>query len=219
VNDWLTILFSLVCGRDPDHLWAPGELALPFCQRCTGLYVGVFCALLLHVVLRSADSARLRWLHLALLLQMAPFGFHWVPQGPLLRTLSGGLFAFGLVGCLWLLPAARWGHKLDVSVWCPPFRVFRASPDTLKGGHRTWRLMARYGLGLILSQLGMLALACWGGRAGGLLLAGLAVAGLLTLVSLAVLNLALLGAGCWTGFEVRTRRAPDRLGAEGPELE
>jgi hypothetical protein len=34
---------------------------------------------------------------------------------------------------------AHQGHELDASVWCPPFRVFSASPDTLKGGHRTKR--------------------------------------------------------------------------------
>jgi uncharacterized membrane protein len=168
--DWLTSAFSLVCGRHAEHMWAPGGLALPCCQRCTGLYVGALCAVILQLLLRPRASARFLWVHAVFLLQMAPFGFHWVPQGPILRTLSGTLFAFGIVACLWLLPGARW------------------SPS---GGNRhchPWE----YALALVGSAMLPLVLALWGGPpcAGALaLLAGL---GAMALSVLAVLNLALL---------------------------
>jgi hypothetical protein len=65
---------------------------------------------------RPTNAAR--WCQAALILQMVPFGFHWLPQGPLLRCLTGLLFAFGLVGLLWpvrhaisLSPATTHGRR------------------------------------------------------------------------------------------------------------
>jgi len=98
-------LFSYVCGQV--NVWAVGGETLPFCQRCTGLYVGGFYALILMAVFRPAPSLRLLCIHVLLLLQMVPFGYHFVPQGAILRTLTGQLFAIGLVYCLCLNPLAR----------------------------------------------------------------------------------------------------------------
>ena len=168
--DWLTSAFSLVCGRHPEHVWAPGGLALPCCQRCAGLYVGAFCAVLIHLLLRPRASSRFLWVHALFLLQMAPFGFHWVPQGPILRTSSGTLFAFGLVACLWLLPGAR------------------GSPS---GGRRRCH-PREYALALVASVILPLTLALWGGQAGAVALAVLIGLGAVAVAGLAVLNLALL---------------------------
>jgi uncharacterized membrane protein len=100
--EFLDHLFAAVCGQNPEHTWAPGGVPLPFCQRCTGLYVGAAIAWLLHCWLRPRPTTRFLQIHGAFLLYMAPCGFHWLPQGPVLRTLSGVLFGFAVVAFLWL---------------------------------------------------------------------------------------------------------------------
>ena len=143
-------LFALVCGRDPQHLWAPDGTVLPCCQRCTGLYAGAAAAFVLLAVLRPRASARFLWVHGAFLLAMAPQGFHLVYQNELLRVVSGTLFAFGLVA--FLMPEAK--------------------REELRGA--TWWYAAGMGAtALMLPLLGM-----WGGVAGALLLRVLALAGL-----------------------------------------
>lgn len=99
-------IFSFVCGQTPAHTWAPGGLALPFCQRCAGLYVGAVIGVLLQVLFRPRFSTAYQWMHGLFLLQMIPFGFHLVPQGPMIRTITGGLFGLGVVGYLWPLATA-----------------------------------------------------------------------------------------------------------------
>ena len=100
--DVLSHLFAAVCGQNPVHTWAPGGMLLPCCQRCTGLYVGAGVAALLHLRLRPKLSGRFLEIHGAFLLAMVPFGFHWLAQGPALRTVAGALFGFGVVTFLWL---------------------------------------------------------------------------------------------------------------------
>ena len=114
-------LFAAVCGQNPGHTWAPGGMLLPCCQRCTGLYVGAGVAGLLHLWLRPRLSGRFLEIHGAFLIFMVPFGFHWVADGPALRTVTGVLFGFGVVTCLWLaierrarVPMVRlWGGPLS----------------------------------------------------------------------------------------------------------
>jgi uncharacterized membrane protein len=108
---WMWQAFSLVCGQNPAHTWAPGGELLPVCQRCTGLYVGAAMALLLLLWFRPLANARYCWFHGLLLLLMAPFGFHLVPQDEVLRTMSGQWFGFGVVGLLWLLPGGKFFRK------------------------------------------------------------------------------------------------------------
>jgi uncharacterized membrane protein len=100
-------IFSYLCGSD--HLWPLDGAALPFCQRCTGLYVGGALAFLLYGLFRPRPTWRVLALHGLLLVQMAPFGYHWVAQNGAIRTLTGQLFAFGLVYYLMLNPAAQLG--------------------------------------------------------------------------------------------------------------
>jgi uncharacterized membrane protein len=95
-------VFGWVCGQNPAHTWSPGGELLPLCQRCTGLYVGAFVAVLLHLAWRPAPTARWLGLNGAFLLLMVPFGYHWVPQNAEVRCGSGILFGFGLVAFLWL---------------------------------------------------------------------------------------------------------------------
>jgi uncharacterized membrane protein len=109
--DVLTQLFAAVCGQNPGHTWAPGGMLLPCCQRCTGLYLGAGVAALLHLWLRPKLSGRFLEIHGAFLLFMAPFGFHWVEQGPAMRTITGVLFSFAVVTYLRLPLGGRAGES------------------------------------------------------------------------------------------------------------
>jgi hypothetical protein len=73
------------------------------------LYVGAGAAALLHLWLRPKLSGRFLEIHGAFLVVMVPFGFHWVAQGPVLRTLTGVLFGFGVVTFLRLPLSQRDG--------------------------------------------------------------------------------------------------------------
>ena len=98
--EMLEHLFGFVCGQNPGHTWSPGGVLLPCCQRCLGLYAGAAIATALHWRLRPSPTGRFLAVHGALLALMAPFGFHWLPQGAVLRTLSGIWFGAGAVTLL-----------------------------------------------------------------------------------------------------------------------
>jgi uncharacterized membrane protein len=104
MGDWPRALFALVCGQDVSHTWTTGGALLPLCQRCTGLYAGAATGLFLHLALRIKPGNRFLWVHGVFLLAMVPFGFHWLPQGEVVRALSGFVFGLGLVSFLWLIP-------------------------------------------------------------------------------------------------------------------
>ena len=104
VFELLNSCFAQICGQYPDHTWSPGGTLLPLCQRCTGMYAGAAIAALLQIFIRPRLNSRWLELHGAFLLIMVPFGFRWVPQGPVLRAVTGVLFGFGVVAFLWLEP-------------------------------------------------------------------------------------------------------------------
>ena len=86
--------------------------------------VGAAVALVFYAVFRPRTSYVFLGIHGLLLLMMVPFGYHLVPQNASLRTLTGQLFAVGLVGYLWLLPASfsiAWGSLRSThwpAIWC-----------------------------------------------------------------------------------------------------
>jgi uncharacterized membrane protein len=156
-------LFSCLCGQNPGHTWLPGGALLPFCQRCTGLFVGALVAFLLHLLLRPRLTNRFLVAHAGLILSMAPFGFHWVAHGPILRTLTGIWFAFGVVALLFALPGSR--------VPSGPGRAGRT-----------------YWLWLALACLWVPALAALGGPGSAFVLKCLGLGGALVLVGLTIAN-------------------------------
>jgi uncharacterized membrane protein len=183
--EFLARTFALVCGQNPEHTWAPGGWALPCCQRCTGLYVGALMAVLLLVCFRPRLSGRFLQVHGLFLLQMVPFGFHWLPQGPVARTVTGVLFGFGVVTFLWLVPAARLARRFPTG--------FEDGPGQKPIGNR--RSIARssaavwsYGAGFIAGVALLLVIAAGGGAAAARVLAGLAFAGAVVLAGLALAN-------------------------------
>ncbi len=180
--EFLNHLFGSVCGQNPDHTWSPSGELLPFCQRCTGLYVGAFVAAALHLTLRPVPTNRWLWLNGGFLLFMIPFGFHWLPQGAVLRSITGVLFGFGLVAFLVLTLR---GNRTGV----PPDRVCRVSHDACA----TARLVFWF---MLLSTLYLVP---WLGVNGNALAANtlwlLAAGGALVLFGLALANVALAVCG------------------------
>jgi uncharacterized membrane protein len=167
VDGWIGHLFGFVCGQDPFHTWAPGGTLLPFCQRCTGFYAGAAIALALQAALWLRPGARFLQVHGLFLLLMIPFGFHWLPQGALLRTLLGLLYGFGVVSFLWLWPGVRLGA------------VRGASHPKL----------ALYAAGVVVGLVAVPALSVWGSRAAARTLVGLALLGLAGVAALVLANL------------------------------
>ena len=199
MNDWFAHAFALVCGQNPAHLWAPGGLALPCCQRCTGLYVGALVAFLLHWLCQSRPAAGGKWAHGMFLLQMVPFGFHWLPQGPVLRTETGVLFGFGLVAFLWPLAVIfvmqssnlrnrriSFGRSSEISIACG-----LEIRDTAEWNSALRHQRAGYGSGLAAMLVLVPAAAGWGGRFGFVVLSWLAALGALVLAMLALANIGL----------------------------
>ncbi len=159
-------LFGAVCGQNPDHSWTPGGIPLPLCQRCTGIYVGAFAALLLQIWLKPEATPRFLKLHGAFLLLMIPSGLYWFPQGPVLRSVSGVLFGFGVVAFL-ILPLSGGGQR--------------------PGGEKY-----RYPAGILAAAVLVPLLGSYGGEAGAMLLTLLAALGLPSLAFVVLANLGLI---------------------------
>ena len=170
MREAVTHLFAWLCGQNPTHSWAPGGIMLPCCQRCSGLYAGAALAVLALFWLRPRLSKSFLEVHGACLVFMVPLGLHWVAQGPVLRTVSGVLFGFGVAAFLWLPLASRLGWETG-----------SAFPPRLGGGS------ARvYGLTLLAAAALVPALAALGGAPAAYALTGLVCAGALGLAGLAL---------------------------------
>jgi uncharacterized membrane protein len=162
----LFTLFSRVCGENPQHIWSPDGVALPCCERCTGLYVAALFAVALHFLLRPRISKRFLLVHALCLLQLGLFAFPWLPDSAALRSISGALFGFSVVSFLW--PA--------VSNRFPPSRAPRFA-------------MEAYAIGLAAS-LGLIPIiAERGGPTGAFVLIWLISGGSLALVALVGANI------------------------------
>ncbi len=171
MEDMIHQVFSLACGQNSSHTWAPGGEVLPFCQRCTGFFAGAAVAVLLQILLRPRPSSRHLQVHGLFLLQMIPLGFHLIPQDGLLRTLSGQVFGLGVVAYLFLLPVS-----------------LRDCQE-----RSTRRNAMVYWIGFSLSLLAIPALALQGGPLAAEALSWLGLAGLAALCVLVLVNGALSG--------------------------
>ena len=169
MDSLLMWIFSWVCAQNVEHTWAPAGELLPMCQRCTGFYAGAAIALFLMFLFRPQVDSRYRWIHTILVLAMAPFGFHLVSHGPIIRTLSGVWFGFGVVGLLWLFP----GEKF-----------FTGKSSTAMAKH----LHVNLGLS---SFILLPAFARWGGGVAAEILPWLALLGLVAIAGLTLTNSAL----------------------------
>ncbi len=152
--------FSLVCGQNPDHTWVMGSDLLPLCQRCTGLYLGAGVCLILHCFLRPALGGGFLALHGLLILSVAPFGFQWVDDTPVLRAITGVFCGFGIATFLWVAPASVWDHepstarRFSVAWYAAALGVMATIVPLvgLGGGVATgwvWKMMAAVGVVLL----------------------------------------------------------------------
>lgn len=161
-------VFSHICGQQ--HCWVLGGMTLPLCERCTGLYVGAFFGLILVLAFRPRPRVLVYWIHGWFMLIMLPFGFHLVAHGGLMRTVTGALFAFGLVYYLALNPLTLWHF------W----------------GSDSVRRTGGYLLMLALMVTVLLAAICSGGIWAAWILTVFAVAGAFALLGCAAVNVAIL---------------------------
>lgn len=103
----LNYLFSFLCSQDPLRSFTIQGHILPFCQRCTGLYVGLgisFIYLLVSGLYKKGlPSLSVIYVNIASLLIMPVFGFHLLDPGPAWRFWSGLIYGNAVVSLL--LPA------------------------------------------------------------------------------------------------------------------
>jgi uncharacterized membrane protein len=103
----LIYVFSFLCSQDPLRSFAIEGHLLPFCQRCTGLYVGLgisFVYLLLSGHYKKGMPPRsIVYVNIASLLMMPVFGFHFLDPGPGWRLWSG--LIYGNAIAMLLMPA------------------------------------------------------------------------------------------------------------------
>lgn len=103
----INYIFSLLCSQDPSRSFAIAGRLLPFCQRCTGLYLGLgitFIYLLLsRHYKKGLPSASIIYVNIASLLMMPIFGFHFLDPGPPWRLWSGLIYGNAIASLL--LPA------------------------------------------------------------------------------------------------------------------
>jgi uncharacterized membrane protein len=114
----LHALFGLVCHQDVARSFTIGGLDLPFCQRCTGLYLGLGLGFLVQVLSgshkRGLPPKGILYTAIACLLIMPVSGFHLLDPGPAWRFWSG--LIYGNAIAYLLLPAvftiATWGKTV-----------------------------------------------------------------------------------------------------------
>ena len=182
--DFLRHFFSLVCGQV--NCWSAGDFRSAACQRCTGLYVGALLAAMLFTVFRPRPTSRALWLHGLAMLLMAPFGYHLVAHGPVLRSITGQLFGYGMAYYLLLVPS-DWSD-----LWQPPFPHLRTY----------WYAVALIGAIPIL-----LSAATVNSHVALVVLSWLSFAGLLTVTYLVCWNILILLSLAWIGLRQRLSAA------------
>lgn len=103
LNHLLRVTFGQVCGQPMDRTWSLDGEYLPFCHRCTGLYVAAGCDLLVRGWGRARLSWRAHGIHGLLVAQVLVFKLGWVPETGMVRTTSGYALGLGLTGWLGLV--------------------------------------------------------------------------------------------------------------------
>lgn len=97
IHDLVQAIFTHLCHQETGRCWAPGGAALALCQRCTGVYVGAVLGVCLAPFMRFKPDKKSLILHCLFILQMIPFGLHWIPHGATMRMVTGQLFIQGIL--------------------------------------------------------------------------------------------------------------------------
>ena len=111
-------VFSFLCSQDPSRSFAIAGRLLPFCQRCTGVYLGLGISFVYLLASRHYKKGlpprSVIYVNIASLLIMPVFGFHFLDPGSAWRFWSGLIFGNAIASLL--LPAA--------SIVCSEGKVF-----------------------------------------------------------------------------------------------
>lgn len=134
------VIFGQVCGQPMDRTWSLDGGSLPFCQRCTGLYVAAGWDLLIRGWGRARPSGLARGIQGLLVAQVLVFKLGWVPETGWVRTLSGYALGLGLTG--WLRWARAQGESATPGGWRA--MITRGVADGLGGG-LLWVAVSRGG--------------------------------------------------------------------------
>ena len=94
--DTVNYIFSFLCSQDALRSFAICDHTLPFCQRCTGLYLGLALTLIYLFATRHYKKGipprSILCTNIACIAVMVVFGFHFLDPGPAWRLWSGLLF-------------------------------------------------------------------------------------------------------------------------------
>ena len=114
-------IFSFLCSQDPSRSFTIGGHMLPFCQRCTGVYLGLGITFIYLLVSRHYKKGlpprSVIYVNIVSLLVMPVFGFHFLDPGSAWRFWSG--LIYGNAIAYLLLPAT--------SIICNEYRVSQVS--------------------------------------------------------------------------------------------
>lgn len=106
-------IFSFLCCQDGTRSFLIAAQQLPFCQRCTGVYVGMGISILYLLLSgryrKGLPPKPVVYVNIASLLIMPIFGFHILDPGPGWRLWSG--LIFGNAIAFLFLPAAWTIHN------------------------------------------------------------------------------------------------------------
>ena len=101
-------IFSFLCDQDASRSYLVDSYLLPFCQRCTGVYIGMGISFLYLFLTRFYRKGfplpAVIYINIASLLIMPIFGYHLIDPGPAWRLWSG--LIFGNAIAFLLLPSA-----------------------------------------------------------------------------------------------------------------
>ncbi len=107
------------------------------------------------------------WLHGILMMQVVVFGFHLVPHDPMVRTLSGQMFAVGVV--YFLGQAALLGQSSPTEPTWRRLKVYLLGTAAAAVGLQLLVRMEWASAAMVVNVLALVGLVVFGGLAGVLL--------------------------------------------------
>lgn len=113
IMDTVNNIFSFLCSQNTLRSFVIGDHTLPFCQRCTGLYLGLALTFIYLLATRQykkgLPTPTIGAVNIASVALMIVFGFHILDPGPQWRLWSGLLFGNAIA---YLIGPATWQlHK------------------------------------------------------------------------------------------------------------
>lgn len=109
IMDTVNYIYSFLCSQHALRSFAICDHALPFCQRCTGLYLGLALSFIYLLATRHYKKGipprSILSVNIACIAVMVVSGFHFLDPGPAWRLWSGLLFGNAIA---YLILPATW---------------------------------------------------------------------------------------------------------------